>query len=86
VLAHPSLAHLLGYGLIGAIEETTDEELRALFDTNMSVAEPGTSDQCSFGLLNVLRALLPGIRAHKERGWVIPMSSMGGHTASPFFG
>lgn len=40
-----------GYGLVGAIEETSDKAARALFDVNM------------FGVLNTLRATLPTLRA-----------------------
>src|SRR4051812_23779091 len=43
-----------GYGLVGAIEESSDEETRQQYDTNV------------FGLLNVIRAALPGMRAQKS--------------------
>jgi hypothetical protein len=36
-----------GYGIVGAFEETPDDELRALMDTNF------------FGAMNVMRAMLP---------------------------
>jgi NAD(P)-dependent dehydrogenase (short-subunit alcohol dehydrogenase family) len=45
------LVNNAGYGLFGAIEEVSDAEVRALFDTNV------------FGLLNGTRALLPTLRA-----------------------
>jgi NADP-dependent 3-hydroxy acid dehydrogenase YdfG len=45
------VANNAGYGLFGAIEESTDEQARAIFDTNV------------FGVLNVLRATLPVLRA-----------------------
>ncbi|RSS36769.1 SDR family NAD(P)-dependent oxidoreductase, partial [Streptomyces sp. WAC07061] len=40
-----------GYGLVGAIEETSDRAARDLFDVNV------------FGVLNTLRATLPTLRA-----------------------
>lgn len=45
------LVNNAGYGLIGGIEETSDQEARALFDINV------------FGLLNVTRAVLPHMRS-----------------------
>jgi NAD(P)-dependent dehydrogenase (short-subunit alcohol dehydrogenase family) len=52
-----------GYGHLGAIEEATTEEARKNFDTNV------------FGVLNVVRAVVPHMR--KERsGHVINISSM----------
>jgi NAD(P)-dependent dehydrogenase (short-subunit alcohol dehydrogenase family) len=54
-----------GYGVIGAIEETPDEEFRALMDTNF------------FGALSVTRAALPHLRAQKS-GAIVNVSSMGG--------
>lgn len=62
-----------GYGIVGAIEETTADEVRAIFDTNV------------FGLLNVTRAVLPYLRAQRQ-GHVINMSSLAGYKASPGFG
>src|SRR4051812_21256118 len=44
------LANNAGYGLFGAVEESTDAQARAVFDTNV------------FGVLNVLRAVLPIMR------------------------
>ncbi|MEZ4668637.1 MAG: oxidoreductase [Anaerolineae bacterium] len=54
-----------GHGMIGAIEETSDAEARHLFDVNV------------FGVLTVLRAVLPHLRAQK-RGWIVNLSSQGG--------
>jgi NAD(P)-dependent dehydrogenase (short-subunit alcohol dehydrogenase family) len=54
-----------GYGLLAAVEETSTDEARSNFETNV------------FGLLNVTRAVLPYMR--KERsGHVINISSIGG--------
>lgn len=54
-----------GYGLVGAFEETSDGELRALMDTNF------------FGAMNVTRAALPRLRAQKS-GAIVNISSLGG--------
>ncbi len=52
-----------GYGIVGALEEISDNEARKQYDTNV------------FGLLNVLRATLPFLR--KERsGHIINVSSL----------
>ena len=54
-----------GYGQLGALEELTDGEARANFDVNV------------FGTLNVLRQVMPGLRAQRG-GHVINLSSIGG--------
>ena len=54
-----------GYGVVGAIEETSDAELRAVLDTNF------------FGAAAVTRAVLPVMRA-QESGAIVNISSMGG--------
>src|SRR4051812_19804989 len=59
------LVNNAGHGMIGAIEESSDAEVRALFDVNV------------FGVLNVLRAALPSMRA-RHSGTIINMSSQGG--------
>ncbi len=64
------LVNNAGHGMIGAIEEASDEEVRALFDVNV------------FGVLNVLRAALPHMRA-RHKGTVINMSSQGGMRSFP---
>lgn len=48
------LVNNAGYGLFGSLEETTDEETRALYDTNV------------FGMMNVTRAVLPYMRAQRS--------------------
>lgn len=63
-----------GYGLLGSIEELTDEESRDNFDINV------------FGSLNVIRKALPYLREQKS-GHIINISSIGGFTgAFPGFG
>ena len=54
-----------GYGVVGAFEETTDAELRALMDTNF------------FGAMAVTRAALPFLRAQRS-GAIVNISSLGG--------
>lgn len=59
------LVNNAGHGFIGAVEEVSDAEARALFDVNV------------FGVLTVLRAALPHMRARRS-GTIINMSSQGG--------
>ncbi|MFY1046298.1 oxidoreductase [Chryseobacterium sp. GP-SGM7] len=56
-----------GYGQLGTLEELTDEESRKNFDTNV------------FGSLNVIRKVMPHLRAQK-RGSIINIASIGGLT------
>jgi NAD(P)-dependent dehydrogenase (short-subunit alcohol dehydrogenase family) len=62
-----------GFGLLGAIEESADKDVRRMYDTNV------------FGLLNVTRAVLPTMRAQRS-GHVINISSVGGYRAAAGFG
>jgi NAD(P)-dependent dehydrogenase (short-subunit alcohol dehydrogenase family) len=62
-----------GFGLVGAIEESSDADVRRMYDTNV------------FGLLNVTRAVLPVMRSQRA-GHVINMSSIGGYRAAAGFG
>jgi NAD(P)-dependent dehydrogenase (short-subunit alcohol dehydrogenase family) len=57
------LVNNAGYGMVTAIEEATDAEVRQQYDTNV------------FGLLNVTRAVLPYLRQQKS-GQVINISSL----------
>ncbi|CAN3979374.1 oxidoreductase [Kitasatospora purpeofusca] len=62
-----------GYGLVGAIEETSDRAARDLFDVNV------------FGVLNTLRATLPTLR-HQRSGHVLNIGSVGGFATAPATG
>lgn len=66
------LVNNAGYGLMAAAEETTPDEYRPLFDVNF------------FGLAEVTRAVLPGMRS-RGRGHIMNTSSSGGYSASPGF-
>ena len=67
------LVNNAGYGLIGAIEETSAIEVERVFKTNV------------FGLLNVTRAALPQMRAQRS-GHILNFSSIGGYSSSAGFG
>jgi len=62
-----------GYGILGAVEEVSDEEARAVFGANV------------FGLLNATRAVLPVMRRRRS-GHVFNMSSMGGFVSVASYG
>ncbi|MVM30330.1 SDR family NAD(P)-dependent oxidoreductase [Spirosoma sp. HMF4905] len=63
-----------GYGLLGSIEELTDQEARENFDVNV------------FGSLNVIRAVMPHLR-EQQSGHIFNISSIGGFTGNfPGFG
>ncbi|WP_133826766.1 SDR family NAD(P)-dependent oxidoreductase [Actinomycetospora succinea] len=67
------VANNAGYGLFGAVEEATDVQVRAVFDTNV------------FGVLNVLRATLPVLR-RQGSGHLLEGSSLYGQSAHPGVG
>lgn len=54
-----------GYGQLGTLEELSDKEARQNFDTNV------------FGLLNVMRNVMPHLR-NKKSGHIINISSIAG--------
>ncbi|MFD4674878.1 oxidoreductase [Lentzea sp. NPDC058450] len=62
------LVNNAGRGLVGAVEETSDAEARAVFDINV------------FGLMTVLRAVTPIMRAAGS-GRILNISSTGGVVA-----
>lgn len=59
------LVNNAGYGLIGALEEVSDEQIQRNFDTNL------------FGAINVIRAVLPMMR-EQQSGHIINMSAIAG--------
>jgi NAD(P)-dependent dehydrogenase (short-subunit alcohol dehydrogenase family) len=59
-----------GYGLFGAAEELTDEQIRHQLDTNL------------IGSIQMVRAALPYLRAQR-RGRIIQVSTVGGQIAYP---
>lgn len=59
-----------GYGIVAAIEEATDEEVKKQYGTNV------------FGLLNVVRAAVPHLR-EQGSGHIINFSSLFGYGALP---
>jgi NAD(P)-dependent dehydrogenase (short-subunit alcohol dehydrogenase family) len=67
------LVNNAGYGLLGAIEEASASETTKLFNTNV------------FGLLGVIRAVLPHMRRQRS-GHVINISSVGGYAGYPGWG
>ncbi|MET8877807.1 SDR family NAD(P)-dependent oxidoreductase [Nocardia sp. NPDC004604] len=62
-----------GYGLLGAVEELTEQQLRDQLDTNL------------FGAVWVVQAALPQLRANGG-GHIIQISSVGGLAAWPLGG
>ncbi len=67
------LVNNAGRGQVGAVEEVSDAAARALFELNV------------FGVLNVLRAALPTLRAQRS-GHVINIGSVGGFATAPGVG
>ena len=68
------LVNNAGYGVVGAIEELSDDEVRRQFDTNV------------FGMWSMIRAALPAMRAQRA-GHIINISSgISGFVASPGLG
>jgi NAD(P)-dependent dehydrogenase (short-subunit alcohol dehydrogenase family) len=67
------LVNNAGRTQVGALEETTDKELRDLFELHF------------FGPAALTRAALPHMR-RQGSGWVVQMSSVGGQVTAPGFG
>lgn len=67
------LVNNAGYGVTGAFEEVSDEELQPMFQTNV------------FGLIAVTRAFLPQFRARRS-GHILNLSSIGGLIGGPGWG
>jgi NAD(P)-dependent dehydrogenase (short-subunit alcohol dehydrogenase family) len=69
------LVNNAGYGLIGAIEQLSDADVRRLFEVNF------------FGLVAMTRALLPHMR-QRRHGFIVNISSaagLGGHPGSAIY-
>ena len=64
------LVNNAGYGYMAAVEEGEDHEVRRLFDTNY------------FGVVELIKAVLPGMR-ERRRGHIINISSMTGLVTNP---
>ena len=62
-----------GISLVGAVEETSAEQVERLYRTNV------------FGVLNVIRAVLPGMRQRRS-GHLINISSVAGYSGYMGFG
>ncbi|HEV7758453.1 MAG TPA: SDR family NAD(P)-dependent oxidoreductase, partial [Acidimicrobiales bacterium] len=67
------LVNNAGHGSVGAVEELTMDELRALFEVMF------------FGAVGLTKAVLPHMRA-RGTGTIVQISSMGGQLAMPGFG
>jgi len=67
------LVNNAGRTQVGALEETTDTELRDLFELHF------------FGPAALTRAALPHMR-RQGSGWVVQMASVGGQATAPGFG
>ena len=66
------LLNSAGFGFLGAVEESLPDEYRGMYEVNL------------FGLCEMIRAVLPGMR---RRGWghVLNISSVGGFSGSAAF-
>jgi NAD(P)-dependent dehydrogenase (short-subunit alcohol dehydrogenase family) len=67
------LVNNAGYGYMAAIEEGEDDEVRAMFETNV------------FGLVAMTNEVLPGMRARRS-GHIVNLSSIGGLCGFPGVG
>ena len=67
------LVNNAGFSIVGAVEETSEADLRA------------TMEPMFFGAVNITRALLPHMRARKS-GTIVQITSVGGIITAPGFG
>lgn len=65
------LVNNAGFGTLGALEAASDAVIRQQFEVNF------------FGLIEVTRAVLPGMRARRS-GLIVNVSSVGGRVTFPF--
>jgi NAD(P)-dependent dehydrogenase (short-subunit alcohol dehydrogenase family) len=65
------LVNNAGYGTLGALEAAPDDVIRQQFEVNF------------FGLIEVTKAVLPGMRARRS-GVIVNVSSVGGRVTFPF--
>lgn len=66
------LVNNAGYGLVGAVEDLSSEEIKNQFDTNV------------FGVFRTIREVLPTMRKQKS-GRIITISSIAGFMGMPVF-
>lgn len=67
------LVNNAGFSIVGAVEETSDTDLRATFESMF------------FGAVALTRALIPEMRSRRT-GTIVQMSSIGGFATAPGFG
>jgi NAD(P)-dependent dehydrogenase (short-subunit alcohol dehydrogenase family) len=67
------LVNNAGVGYFGAVEDSEESEIRRMFEINF------------WGLANMTRAVLPGMRARRS-GHIVNISSMGGVRGAPAVG
>src|SRR5215210_851396 len=68
-----AVVNCAGFGIAGAVEDTSIEEAKAQFETNF------------FGVLRVCQAVLPAMRERRS-GLIINISSIAGLISVPFQG
>jgi NAD(P)-dependent dehydrogenase (short-subunit alcohol dehydrogenase family) len=67
------LVNNAGFGYFGSIEDSVEAETRAMFEANF------------WGLSNMTRAVLPGMR-ERRAGFIVNISSIGGFVGNPGVG